>query len=424
MSQQYSIKNLLNIKDENIHILENEVTTEEIKGIKTKVIHAKLTYDTDECPHCQAQEIIKWGTKTSNIKITKIAEYNSILRLQKQRLKCKSCGKTFIAKTSLVNKNCHISNEVKLAAILKLQKVVSEKDIAEDLNVSSNTVNKIVNSFHKEHLPDKNYLPEVLCFDEFKATRDCEGAMAFIYCDWNTGKIIDILSDRRLTHLKEYFSQFSLEVRSKVKHIVIDMYKPYMSLIGDLFPNAKVSLDRFHIVQLISRSFNKTRIKIMNEYKNKDPRFYNKLKKYWSLLLKNSLKLKNERLNRGKMFDYALLSENEMINIILSKNEELKITYEIYQEILITIEDKKFKRFKNIIEKYKSSTNNLMKKSIKTFEKYLEYIENSLNYKYNNVVIEGINRKIKTLKRVAYGYKSFYHFRARILICNNLLAVK
>ncbi len=57
MSQQYSIKNLLNIKDENIHILENEVTTEEIKGIKTKVIHAKLTYDTDECPHCQAQEI-------------------------------------------------------------------------------------------------------------------------------------------------------------------------------------------------------------------------------------------------------------------------------------------------------------------------------------------------------------------------------
>ena len=124
------------------------------------------------------------------------------------------------------------------------------------------------------------------------------------------------------------------------------------------------------------------------------------------------------------MFDYAFLSENEMINIILSKNKELKIAYEIYQEFLITIEDKKFKRFKNIIEKYKSSANNLMKKSIKTFEKYLEYIENSLNYKYNNGVIEEIDRKIKTLKRVAYGYKSFYHFRARILICNNLLAVK
>jgi len=81
LSQQYSIKNLLNIKDENIHILENEVTTEEIKRIKTKVIHAKLTYNTDECPHCQAQEIIKWGTKTSDIKITKINEYKPYMSL-------------------------------------------------------------------------------------------------------------------------------------------------------------------------------------------------------------------------------------------------------------------------------------------------------------------------------------------------------
>ena len=103
-----------------------------------------------------------------------------------------------------------------------------------------------------------------------------------------------------------------------------------MTLINDLFPNAKISLDRFHLVQLINRSFNKTRIKIMNQCKNKDDRYYNKLKKFWSLLLKNCLDLKTERINRGRMFDYALLSEEEMVDIILSKNNELKIAYEIY----------------------------------------------------------------------------------------------
>ena len=36
--------------------------------------------------------------------------------------------------------------------------------------------------------------------------------------------------------------------------------------------------------------------------------------------------------------------------------------------------------------------------------------------------IEGINRKI--IKRIVYGYKSFYHFRSKILISNNLLATK
>lgn len=424
MSQIYSIKNLLNIKDKNITFTENGISMENFKGVYSKIIHAKLSYSPNQCPHCHGKDIIKWGSKTSNIRLLKILEYNSILRLQKQRFRCKDCAKTFSAETDIVDKNCCISNDVKLAITLKLQKNISEKDIASDFNVSPNTVNRIINSFFKEHLPNKNYLPQALCFDEFKATNDCEGAMAFIFCNADNGNIADILPNRRLSYLKEYFSSFSLEARKKVKHIVIDIYKPYMTLVNDLFPNAKISLDRFHLVQLINRSFNKTRIKIMNQCKNKDDRYYNKLKKFWSLLLKNCLDLKTERINRGRMFDYALLSEEEIVDIILSKNNELKIAYEIYQELLIAIQDRKFNNFKAIIEKYYYVSNEIMKTSLKTFKKYLEYIENSLTYDYNNGLIEGINRKIKTIKRTAYGYKSFYHFRAKILISNNLLATK
>lgn len=35
-----------------------------------------------------------------------------------------------------------------------------------NFNVSSSTVNRIINSFFKEHLPSKYFLPEALCFDE------------------------------------------------------------------------------------------------------------------------------------------------------------------------------------------------------------------------------------------------------------------
>lgn len=420
----YSIINLLNIKDKNITLLPEGVTTKYFKGSYHKFIHAKLSYSPKKCPHCRNKNIIKWGYKTSNIKLLKISGYNSILSLKKQRFYCKNCNKTFCAETNFVNKFCSISNDVKLAITLELQKNITEKDIASNFNVSHSTVNRIINSFFKEHLPSKNSLPETLCFDEFKATKDCEGAMAFIYCDAISGKIIDILPNRRLSYLMEYFSRYPLEVRKKVKHIVIDIYQPYIHLIKALFPNAKISLDRFHLVQLINRSFNKTRVKIMNQYKNINERYYNKLKKFWSLLLKNCLKLKNERINRGRMFDYSILSEEEIVNIILKQNQELKISYEIYQEILISIQDRKFDKFKAIIGEFYSLSNNLMKTSLKTFKKHLEYIENSLHYNYNNGLIEGINRKIKTLKRSAYGYKSFYHFRARILINNNLLVTK
>ena len=344
--------------------------------------------------------------------------------MKKQRFLCKNCSKSFSAETTFVNKFCCISNDIKLAITLELQKNISEKDIASNFNVSSSTVNRIINSFFKEHLPSKYFLPEALCFDEFKATKDCQGSVAFIYCDANTGRIIDILPDRRLSYLKEYFSRFSLKIRKKVKHIVIDIYQPYIQLIKSLFPNAKISLDRFHLVQLISRSFNKTRVRIMKQYKSSNERYCNKLKKFWFLLLKNCLKLKNERINRGRMFDYSILSEEEIVNIILSQNNELKVAYEVYQEILISIQDRKFNKFKAMIGEFYSLSNTLMKTSLKTFKKYLEYIENSLNYNYNNGLIEGINRKIKTLKRSAYGYKSFYHFRARILIANKLLVTK
>ena len=41
------------------------------------------------------------------------------------------------------------------------------------------------------------------------------------------------------------------------------MNASYQGVIGMLFPNAKIIIDRFHIVQLMTRAMNKTRVKVM-----------------------------------------------------------------------------------------------------------------------------------------------------------------
>ena len=127
MSLAYSIINLLNIKDENISLLQDEVTTELFKGTYHKIIHAKLSYSPHECPHCQSKNIIKWGYKTSNIKLLKVAGFNSFLRLKKQRFLCKNCSKSFSAETNFVKKYCYISNNVKLAITLEYKKIFLKK---------------------------------------------------------------------------------------------------------------------------------------------------------------------------------------------------------------------------------------------------------------------------------------------------------
>ena len=57
---------------------------------------------------------------------------------------------------------------------------ISEKDIARRFNVSHVTVNRVINSHFTDYIPNKEFLPKVLCFDEFKSTKDCAGAMSFI----------------------------------------------------------------------------------------------------------------------------------------------------------------------------------------------------------------------------------------------------
>ena len=91
--------------------------------------------------------------------------------------------------------------------------------------------------------------------------------MSFIFCDSETGEIVDIVEDRRLHVLKEYFLRYSKKARDAVKTIVIDMYSPYISLIHEVFPKAEIVLDKFNIIQLFRRSLNKNLINVMNRDK-------------------------------------------------------------------------------------------------------------------------------------------------------------
>ncbi|REH89662.1 ISL3 family transposase, partial [Staphylococcus felis] len=104
--------------------------------------------------------------------------------------------------------------------------------------------------------------------DEFKSVKNVSGSMRFIYVNALTHRIIDIVEDRRLRSLKDYFYRFSLNDRRCVKTVTIDMYEPYMNLIKELFPNAKIIIDRFHIIQALNRALNMARVAVMNTFRN------------------------------------------------------------------------------------------------------------------------------------------------------------
>jgi transposase len=266
---------LLNLKDQNLDFSDSRCEMSTIKGIETMVITAVLKNKPGGCPHCGGRHINVHGCKTANIKIPPISKYYAILRLKKQRYRCKNCRKTFMAETSVVNKNCFISNNTKLAVSNIASQKISEKDIALKYNISHNTVSRVINSFYEMHKVNYSYLPKALCFDEFKSAKDADSAMSFIFAD----------------------------ALSAIKH-------------------------------------------------------------------KNSAQL----------------------------------------EYLIS------KQYDNISD--------YMKIALATVKKYKPYIINAVRYNLSNGLFDGINNKIKTIKRIAFGYRSFYNFKNRILIACHLIGIK
>ena len=253
-------------------------------AITNKIFEGYLSYTPQYCPKCGViydEHFEKHGFITSNIKLPKVSGFNTILRLHKQRYLCKHCNGAFTLTTNIVDYGCCISNNTKYNIALELTKKRSEKDIAIDNNVSPNTVERVMDSYYDSDKTFKNYLPEVLLFDEFKSVKSALGHMSFHLCNGINGKTIDIVENRKLLSLIRYFGRYSHKAIKNVKYIVIDMYSPYVSLIKKIFPNALIVIDTFHLIQLISRSLNKTRIMIMKN----DKVNYNKLKRYWKLFI-------------------------------------------------------------------------------------------------------------------------------------------
>ena len=157
----------------------------------------------------------------------------------------------------------------------------------------------------------------------------------------------------------------------------------------------------------------------LNTSNGEDKKDYRKLKNYWRLLLKSADDLNYQEYRSQRLFK-KMMTETEIIDYLLSLDPVLKDTYEVYQELLYYSRRNEFEGFKEVVHSNGYKVSNYMKTSLRTLNKHLERIENTFIYTYNNGVIEGIINKIKMIKRVSYGYRSFRNFKIRILISFNV----
>ena len=161
----------------------------------------------------------------------------------------------------------------------------------------------------------------------------------------------------------------------------------------------------------------------MNYFRSSDPedqKKYRKLKRYWKLVLKKGMDLDFTKYTYQRLFK-GMKTEAGIIDYLVSLGEEFKQTYHAHQDLIYAIQTKDYDRFITGLSAVPSEVSSYFKTSVRTLKKYKVYIQNTFRLPYNNGVIEGVNNKIKVIKRIAFGYRNFSSFKTRIMIsCNTV----
>ena len=287
----------------------------------------------------------------------------------------------------------------------------------------------MVQTIFDEHVQiERKPLSEAICMDEFYFSRKAENKYACLLINFKNGMVIDALPSRRKANLRSYFRNIPQHERERVKYVSMDLYDNYRDIAKTYLPHALICADRFHIMKIINNALNRIRCDVMNEYsENKKSDEYYLLKHKNNLLFKNSLDINDTRADRNRHFKMRY-TEGQILDMILEIDSKLKQAYDLKELYCIFCEaniDMDFRKelLETVIAEYKLSDIEYMRNIAMTLENWKEEIVNSFHTydgrKLSNGPIEGRNRTVKIILRLANGYTNFNRFRNRVLYVLN-----
>ncbi len=406
-----------------------------------------LSWSPDEgtaCPCCSSLNCIGKGrSAVKTVYHIPIGFSATFLTFSLQRFRCKDCGRYFTESPDWLHPFLRISSELYLSICSALQSVESIRQISMNLHVPEKTVSAVMDSVNFDR---PSYLPQTLCIDEFKGDTgvwDSEHSRFItnkFHCnisDGDAGCVIDVLPRIDLPYLEQYIRQFSIDERNHVKYFCTDMHGGFLSFAKRYFPGVIICVDMFHVIQMLNENIDVIRRQLQNELRDKAAFASNQgnismreMYTYQYSLLKSSARiLKTAEANQQESWKRHMERNLQRLKDIFLLSPELEEAYDALQFFhrIIRTPQYALKRimFSDFLDIYCNSDNERIRHVANTFRRNRNYIQNTWKYDRSNAVCEGLNNRIKIIKRNAYGQHAFHNFRQRILFaCGNVHFIK
>ena len=223
--------------------------------------------------------------------------------------------------------------------------------------------------------------------------RKGKGSFVTVVSDIEGGNLIEMIDSHRQQDIVELLMRQPLEVREQVEEVSVDMWGGFPKVIEQVFPNAKLVIDRFHVMKTVNKDLNKLRRGIG---------ITDRGSKY--LLLSNRINLEQAQIEKLEM----TLNKSECLRIAYEMKEEFREIYET--NMTVKIAHTKFKDWLNYARIF-------FQESGSTIVNHFEGICNYFINRTTSGVMSGINNRIKLIMRQGYGFSNFDNFRESVLAC-------
>jgi transposase len=243
----------------------------------------------------------------------------------------------------------------------------------------------------------------VINLDEF-ALKKGHGNFALVISAPEEGYVLDVLPNRERETLEKWLDGLSEEQRQAIEVVNVDMWEPYMLAIKAKLPHATMVVDRFHVMKNLNHCLTQARREIQN---NAAAEVKEQLKGSRWVLVKNQKDL-NEK-------ERAKLETIYQVSPELKTCHELKELFRLLFDTITNREEAK-SALQTWIQQVEALDVKALKPFLVTLNNWFEQILNYFLEGWTNAFAEGINNKIKLIKRRAFGYTNFDHLRLHILV--------
>lgn len=197
------------------------------------------------------------------------------------------------------------------------------------------------------------------------------------------------------------------------------MSNGFVSVSKKSFPNARICIDPFHVIKRLNDMVDEVRLRYQHQFQ--DAGDTESLKKVKSITRLLKTKEYNQIAYWGSRFHdnkQRLQDAFEVASDLLEAYDALQFFHDILASRPYSVQ---YEELTEWIRQYTASDVGEIHSAACTIRHWRGYIQNSWKYGRSNGLSEGLNNKVKVLKRVAFGLHSFEGFRKRILLtCGKL----